>query len=682
MAREADPAGAPVSLSSRAQRAPSRRKAPSPPERGKREGTPPSTIVLQAVAPAIEDGAYPAHRLVGEAVGISVDVLKPGAELLDASFTLRSPGEAEGIEQPLRFVGNDRWEGQFVPRRPGLYHFTLSAWTDRYQTWMTDLAKWIESGEEVSQDLAPGLEILQAVAPHLPDKERTQVESLRGAFERNQLPDALQRAGTDPLRELIRRNQPRPDRVVSSKEYRVNVERSRAGFAAWYEAFPRSLGPGPERPATFREAEERLPEIAAMGFDVLYLPPIHPIGTTGRRGRDNRAPAGPGDPGSPWAIGSSVGGHLSVHPDLGTLEDFDRFRTRAEGLGLEVALDLAFQCSPDHPWVREHPEWFYHRPDGSIRYAENPPKRYRDIYPLDFGNPHWRELWTALEGVVGFWAARGVRIFRVDNPHTKPFPLWEEMIRRAREEYPDLIFLAEAFTRPKVMYHLAKLGFSESYTYFTWRNEPSELREYFQELYGPPVRDFFRPMLFVNTPDILPPLLQRLGRPAFQVRAILAATLSPLWGVYSGYEFLEREGVPGSEEYRDSEKYRVVHRDPSAPGNLRPLLSRLNRIRRENRALQAGAGLGFFSADHPRLLGYHRYSGDGKSHLLVVANVVPEATIESMVNVPLEALGLPEGAAYRVRDLLTDEVYSWTGRRNYVKLDPSVRVAHVLRVEP
>ncbi len=682
MAPEADPAGATASFSSRARRGPSRRKASPHPGGGRGAQVPPSTIVLEAVAPAVEDGRYPVRRLVGETVEVSVDVLKPGAEVLDASFTLRGPGQTDATERSLRPVGNDRWEGTFVPAAPGLYHFTLSAWTDRYQTWVTDLSKWMQAGEDISQDLDPGLEILRAVAPRLPEAERREVESLQAAFQGGDLAGALSRAGTDPLRELIRRNQPRPDRVVSPKEYPVRVERGRAGFAAWYEVFPRSLGPGTEHSATFRQAEERLPEIAALGFDVLYLPPIHPIGITGRRGRNNQAPAGPGDPGSPWAIGSGEGGHLSVHPELGTLADFDHFRARAEELGLEVALDLAFQCSPDHPWVREHPEWFYHRPDGSIRYAENPPKRYRDIYPLDFGNPHWRELWTELEGVVGFWAERGVRIFRVDNPHTKPFPFWEEMIRGAQERYPDLVFLAEAFTRPKIMYQLAKRGFSESYTYFTWRNEPNELREYFLELYGPPVRDFFRPMLFVNTPDILPPMLQRLGRPAFQVRAILAATLSPLWGVYSGYEFLEREGVPGSEEYQDSEKYRIVHRDPSAPGTLRPLLTRLNQIRRENRALQAGAGLGFFPVDHPRLLGYHRSSPDGKSHLLVVANVVPEATLESMVEVPLEALGLPVDAAYRVRDLLTDEVYLWRGRRNYVKLDPAVRVAHVLRVEP
>ena len=629
----------------------------------------------------MDDGDHPARRLVGETVRISVDVLKPGADLLDASFTLRGPGEAGGSEQFLRSVGNDRWEGQFTPRVPGLYHFTLSAWTDRYQTWIAGISTWMDAGEEVSQDLAPGLEILRAVLPQLSGKDRTEAESVLAALEGGDLVGAVRRAGADPLRELVRRFQPRPDRISSSKEYPVRVERVRAGFAAWYEAFPRSLGASPERSATFREAEERLPEVAAMGFDVLYLPPIHPIGMTARRGRDNRAPAAPGDPGSPWAIGSSEGGHQAIHPDLGTLEDFDHFRRRAEELGLEIALDLAFQCSPDHPWVREHPEWFYHRPDGSIRYAENPPKRYRDIYPLDFGNPQWRELWTELSQVVRFWADQGVRIFRVDNPHTKPFPFWEEMIGEAQRAYPDLIFLAEAFTRPKIMRHLAKLGFSESYTYFTWRNEANELREYFLELYAPPLREFFRPMLFVNTPDILPPVLQRLGRPAFQVRAILAATLSPLWGVYSGYEFLEGDAIPGTEEYRDSEKYRIVHRDPSTPGNLRPLLTRLNRIRRENRALQPGASIGFFPVDQPRLLGYHRSSPDGKNHLLVIANVLPESTVESMVDVPLEALGLPEGAAYRVRDLLTDEVYSWTGRRNYVRLDPAFRVAHVLRVE-
>jgi len=680
MAPRAHPTGAPASPQPRQQGVSSRRRGVPRGGGGSRGTPPPSTIVLDAVSPAVEDGRYPPRRLVGETVTISLDVLKPGADAVDASFKVRGADRREASEEFLRPLGNDRWEGSFAPRLPGLYHFTLSAWTDRYQTWLTGVSKWMEAGEEISQDLPMGLEILRAVIPRLPESDRADVEGVLRAFQEGDLTGALRRAGAAPLRELVRRHQPRPD-LVTSREYPLRVERTRAGFASWYEVFPRSLGKGADQHATFREAEERLEEIVAMGFDVLYLPPIHPIGTTARRGRDNKVPAAPGDPGSPWAIGSVEGGHRSVHPQLGTLEDFDHFRARAEELGLEIALDLAFQCSPDHPWVREHPEWFYHRPDGSIRYAENPPKRYQDIYPLDFGNPHWRELWDELEGVVGFWAQRGIRIFRVDNPHTKPFPFWEEMIGRAQEAHPDLVFLAEAFTRPKIMYHLAKIGFSESYTYFTWRNEPNEIREYFTELHGPVVREFFRPMLFVNTPDILPPLLQRLGRPAFQVRAILAATLSPLWGVYSGYEFLEREGVPGSEEYRDSEKYRIVHRDPGTPGNLRPLLTRLNQIRRENRALQPGGGLAFIPVDHPRLVGYHRSGPDGKNHLLVIANVVPESTVESMVDVPLGALGLAEGASYKVRDLLTDEVFSWAGRRNYVKLDPAVRVAHVLRVD-
>ena len=646
----------------------------------------------------------PAKAVPGESFLVSATVFREGHEMLGAGVVLTDPA---GVPRPLVRMrelaeGSDRYGAEVTAASEGLWHFTVEAWGDPIARWQHDAAIKIPIGQDTELMLAEGALLLRraagqitaartpsandarparaaraaltSAAKELADPQIAPLDRLAAAGR----PDVIAALTAFPLRDLLTR----------SDRFPLIVHRKRALFGSWYEFFPRSEGAVLDpthrrkpRSGTLRTAAKRLDAIADMGFDVVYLPPVHPIGTTARKGQNNTLVAGPGDPGSPWAIGSPDGGHDAIHPDLGTLDDFDAFVARAGELGLEVAMDLALQASPDHPWVVRHPEWFTTRADGSIAYAENPPKKYQDIYPLNFDNDP-EGIYAEMSGLVRHWMRHGIRIFRVDNPHTKPFPFWEEMIRGAQERYPDLVFLAEAFTRPKIMYQLAKRGFSESYTYFTWRNEPNELREYFLELYGPPVRDFFRPMLFVNTPDILPPLLQRLGRPAFQVRAILAATLSPLWGVYSGYEFLEREGVPGSEEYKDSEKYRIVHRDPSAPGTLRPLLTRLNQIRRENRALQAGAGLGFFPVDHPRLLGYHRSSPDGKSHLLVVANVVPEATLESMVEVPLEALGLPVDAAYRVRDLLTDEVYLWRGRRNYVKLDPAVRVAHVLRVEP
>ena len=643
---------------------------------------PPSVVVLESPEPVLEGGRFPIKRLVGDHVEVSVDAIRPGSEPLTASICWMPPGSEETSEALLTAEGNDHYTGTFLVDRPGLWRYGFCAWTDRYGGWIDSLLKWSKAGEDITPDLPAGREILEACRARATDQEYGTLQAAIAAFDSDPREDLLTRLQSPSVREAARRLQPRADLVGPEPWYTAWVDRERAGFAAWYEAFPRSLGPSDRAPASFRQAEERLPEISELGFDVLSLPPIHPIGTTARRGRGNSDAPGPGDPGSPWAVGSAAGGHEAIDPGLGTLEDFQHFRQRAAELGLEIALDLAFQCSPDHPWVHEHPEWFSHRADGSIRYAENPPKRYKDIYPLDFESPDREGLWRALIDLVALWAERGVRIFRVDNPHTKPFDFWERLIREVHERFPDTIFLSEAFTRPKIMYRLARLGFSESYTYFTWRNSSSELREYFTELSSAPLREYFRPMLFVNTPDILSPVLQRLGRPAFEVRAVLAATLSPLWGVYSGYEFLEREGVEGSEEYRDSEKYRVVHRDPSAPGNLRPLLARLNRIRHEEPALRPGSELGFFPVDNAGLLGYYRKPRTPGRPLLVIANVLPERTLESLVSVPLEPLGLAEDSEFRVRDLLTDRIYTWKGRRNYVKLDPGVQVAHILRVEP
>ena len=465
------------------------------------------------------------------------------------------------------------------------------------------------------------------------------------------------------------------------RELEVIVDRERAGFAAWSEMVPRSQGTQPGKAAKFKDAEPRLEEIAALGFDVVYLPPIHPIGRTHRKGANNSLVSGPDDPGSPWAIGNEHGGHTAVEPALGTLADFERFVARAAVLGMEIALDYALQCSPDHPWVKEHPEWFFIRPDGTIKYAENPPKKYEDIYPINFWCDDFDALWNACKDILTFWIARGVRTFRVDNPHTKPLAFWEWIIAEVQREHPDVIFLAEAFTRPKRMKALAKLGFTQSYTYFTWRNGAAELREYLTELTKTDMAEYFRGNFFVNTPDILHEYLQTGGRPAFQARLLLAATLNPLYGIYSGFELCEREPLhAGSEEYQHSEKYEVRVRDWHAPGNLNAEIATINRLRREYRVLQGRTNLTFHTTENANILFYTRDDGAHRDHLLVVVNVDPHRTQETMIHLPLAALGLAADQPYVVEDLLSGERYTWRGPRNYVRLDPAVRVGHVLRV--
>jgi starch synthase (maltosyl-transferring) len=470
-----------------------------------------------------------------------------------------------------------------------------------------------------------------------------------------------------------------PVETTRSPVYRVLVDRSEASFAAWYELFPRSQGAVRGVHGTFDDTARRLPEIAAMGFDVIYLPPIHPIGEKHRKGKNNAETGAPGDVGSPWAIGSSLGGHTAVHPELGTLEDFDDLVASARDLGLEVALDYALQCAPDHPWIQSHPEWFFVRPDGSLRYAENPPKKYQDIYPLNFWCKDRDALWRACRDILVFWIEHGVRTFRVDNPHTKPFVFWEWVLRDINERYPDVIFLSESFTRPNRMKTLAKLGFNQSYTYFTWKNSPWELKEYFSELTSAEMLEYFRPNCFANTPDILHEYLQKGGRPAFRARLVLAATLAPVYGIYSGYELCENVPVrEGSEEYLDSEKYEIRVRDWNAPGNIKHDIARLNLIRRENPALQTLGNLEFLNTDFDGILAYRRSAPNDE--LVVTVNLDPHAAHETMLELPLEKLGLTEHEPYQMTDLLGGARYTWRGRRNYVKLDPNERVAHVFRV--
>jgi starch synthase (maltosyl-transferring) len=604
---------------------------------------------------------------------------------------------------PLTPLGNDVWTASFVVERLGRHEYTLEGWIDRFGTWLKGLIAKAEAGQDVSSELLEGADLIQAAANAGEDDEPRRkpdsaelgrdfdgrVRLLKIAdFLRSTLPQRTRvGAARDP--ELHRLMQARPDRSQAATYDRVlavTVDPVRARYGAWYEMFPRSCTPDPSRSGTFREAEARLPEIADMGFDVLYLPPIHPIGRTHRKGRNNSLTPEPGDPGSPWAIGAETGGHAAVEPGLGTIEDFDRFVGVANRLGLEVALDIAYQASPDHPWVQEHPNWFKHRPDGTIKYAENPPKKYQDIYPFDFESSDWRALWAALRDVFLFWVSHGVKIFRVDNPHTKPFRFWEWCIAEVQRRHPDTIFLAEAFTRPKVMRYLAKVGFSQSYTYFTWRNGAAELKEYLTELTRTELQEYMRPNFFANTPDILHEYLQTGGRPAFEVRLILAATLSASYGIYSGYELCEHLPVrPGSEEYLDSEKYQIKPRDWNRVGNLKELIARVNQIRRGHPALQQNATLEFHMTDNPALLFYSKTDPGGAEgpadsaarRVFVVANTDPHHLQHGWIQVPIWEHGLGERDSYVVEDLLDGATYSWRGDWNYVRLDPLERMAHI-----
>jgi starch synthase (maltosyl-transferring) len=635
-------------------------------------------VIVERVRPAVDDGRFPIKRTVGEAVRVRADVFADGHDLLAAAVLHRRVGDTAWRVVPMAALGNDLWEAPFVVAAMGEYEYTVEGWIDRFATWRRELAAKAGAGQDVSSELIEGAALLDESRAAFPmiDKMYTVIADASvpvaarvAAAVSQELADAMTAADA-------RRGATQYDRIL-----RVTVDPERARFSAWYEIFPRSAGPDPARSATFDEAAALLPYVQAMGFDVLYLPPIHPIGRSFRKGPNNSLVAGPDDPGSPWAIGSDEGGHTAVEPGLGTLDDFDRFVATARKHGLEIALDLAYQASPDHPWVREHPEWFRHRPDGTIKYAENPPKKYQDIYPLNFESAHWRELWVELKGVIDFWIGHGVTIFRVDNPHTKALPFWAWALGEVKRAHPEAIFLSEAFTRPKVMRHLAKVGFSQSYSYFTWRNTKSELTEYFTELTQTDVREYLRPNLFANTPDILHEYLQHGGRPAFMARLILAATLGASYGIYSGFELMENVPVrPGSEEYLDSEKYQVKARRYDQPGSLAELISQVNQIRRDHPALQRDWGLQFHATDNPQLLCFSKRSADGTDLLLMVVNLDPFHMQHGFIELPVWHWSR-NGGGLHVVDLLSNEHYYWRGSRNYVRLDPGARVAHILLVQ-
>jgi starch synthase (maltosyl-transferring) len=594
-------------------------------------------------------------------------------------------------ESPMRLIDNDRWVGEFTVNQNARCVYGVLAFTDVFGSWRADFQKRLAAAQDVTSELLEGLRLVEEAVERCTDasdRGRLQAYAKHWRVLQGGRPAARREAAelaiSADLGELLDRWPDRSDVTRYRRELELIVDRPAARCAAWYEMFPRSQGTDPMRSATFREAEQRLPAIAAMGFDTLYMPPIHPIGQTNRKGPNNSLVAGPRDPGSPYAIGASAGGHEAVAPELGTLEDFLHFRDAARRHGLELALDFAIQVSPDHPWVTEHPEWFYHRPDGTIKYAENPPKKYEDIYPLNFRSPDWKNLWAAWRDIVMLWAERGVRVFRVDNPHTKPLPFWEWLIREIHTSYPDTIFLAEAFTRPKMMKELAKLGFSQSYTYFTWRNTKSELEQYLTELTQTDMREYYRGNFFANTPDILPHILQIGGRPAFRMRLVLAGTLSSVYGIYSGFELAENRprGVAGTTEYyQDSEMYQHKVWDWDRPGNIVEDVRRFNRIRRDNPALHMYDNLRFFGVDNDQLLVYGKATPDRSNIIVCAVNLDPFWPQAGWLDVPAHEWGISGEQPYVVHDLLTDERFTWRGNHNWVRLDPNVQPAHIFRVE-
>ena len=643
--------------------------------------------VVDAVLPIVDGGRFAVKRVTGQPFEVTVHAFADGHDLIRVVLCWRAPGAAAAREVEMRPLGNDEWRASFTPTAPGRHLYTAVAWVDHFRTWRRELQGRVDPAD-IRLAAQAGAALAEEAAARAGGDDRKALKTWAKALRR-QADDA--RAPAEPIKalaldassaEVADRYPDRSLQVSHGPELPLTVDRVRAGFSSWYEMFPRSAAFEAGRHGSFKDVEAWLPYVAELGFDVLYLPPIHPIGRAQRKGRNNALAAGPDDVGSPWAIGAAEGGHKDILPALGTLEDFRGLVARAADLGIEIALDIAFQCAPDHPWVRQHPQWFRRRPDGSVQYAENPPKKYQDIYPLNFESDDWRALWQELKSVFDHWIAQGVLIFRVDNPHTKAFAFWEWAIGEITRENPRVLFLAEAFTRPKVMHRLAKLGFSQSYTYFTWRNTRAELTEYFTELTQGPGREYFRPNVWPNTPDILNERLHAAPRAVFVARLVLAATLSGNYGIYGpAYELMEKTPRdPGSEEYLDSEKYQIRHWDRDRADSLRPVITRLNRARRDNAALQAGALLRFLGTDNDQLIAYARRSADGLSAIVAVVNLDARNRQSGWVQIDATWLGVERLQAYRVDDLLSGRSYTWHGGANFVILDPAEMPAHLLRV--
>jgi starch synthase (maltosyl-transferring) len=620
-------------------------------------------VIVERVTPSVDFGRYPAKGVVGQSVTVEADIFLDGHEKPGAQLLWRCANDAQARSVPMRSLGNDRWRAEFVPDAAGMHSFTIEAWLDVWASYRSDLIKSADAGPVNAQEIEEGRELVLAALQRAPDADWVNAGGWGVQLAEAGSEQVLALLRSPALDALMARVGERRFVTRPRLEFPVEIEREAAGFASWYELFPRSQGRTDSTHGTFDDVIARLPAIRSMGFNVLYFPPIHPIGVSHRKGPNNSLVAGAADPGSPYAIGSSDGGHEAVHPLLGGMTAFRRLLAAARDYDLEIALDFAVHCSRDHPWLIEHPGWFSWRRDGSVRFAENPPKKYEDIVNFDFYSKDARpSLWLALRDVVQGWVDAGVRIFRVDNPHTKPVPFWEWLIADIRGRTPEVIFLAEAFTRPAMMYRLAKIGFSQSYSYFTWRNSKRELTDYFTELTSQPPKDFFRPHLFVNTPDINPPFLQTSGRAGFLIRAALASTLSGLWGLYSGFELCESAPLPGREEYLDSEKYQIRTRDWTAPGNIISEISRLNYIRKLNPALHTHLNLRFYNAWNDQILYFGKFTPDLSNFILVIVSLDPWQAQETQFEVPLWEFGLPDHAALQVEELMRGSSFVWNGK--------------------
>ncbi len=641
-------------------------------------------VVIENIKPQIGSGAFPIKRVVGDKVVVTADIFADGHDVVAASLLYRKADNKEWREAPATLIENDMWRAEFVVEEIGTYRYVVQGWIDHFRTWQLDLKKRLNAGSASAADMLIGARLIEAASERVSEKTAAEERSnLAGyaALLRNSWQEAASAALNDELSALMATYADKASAVRSEQEFEVTVDARKAVLSSWYEIFPRSCSPDEGRHGTFGDCERLLPEIAGMGFDTLYLPPIHPIGKTNRKGKNNSLQVRPDDVGSPWAIGSDEGGHKAIHPQLGTLEDFDKLVKSAKEYGIDVAMDLAFQCAPDHPYVKEHPEWFSWRPDGTIQYAENPPKKYEDIIPFNFESDNWQELWQELKSIVLFWIGRDVRIFRVDNPHTKPFAFWEWLVKEIKQEYPEVIFFCEAFTRPKVMYRLAKSGFTQSYTYFTWRNTKNELTEYLTSLTQTDEEEYFRPNFWPNTPDIITEYLQYGGRPAFMIRLVLAATLASNYGIYGpAFELCVTDALPGTEEYLNSEKYELKHWDRDAPGNLKDFIARVNRIRRENPALQTTSHLSFHPVTNEYLLFYTKTTDDLSDIVLVVVNLDPFHTQSGWLSVPLAQLEIDPLRPFLVHNLLSDDKYIWQGERNFVELNPQFLPANIFRL--
>jgi len=613
---------------------------------------------------------------------VTADILRDGHDKLAALLKYRKAEETSWRSTAMRHLDNDLWGGSFIVDEVGRYLFVIEAWTDHFASWRDEAEKKHIAGQDIAVELIEGRALVAAAKTRADAKDARAFDAILQAIDTAAPEDRVALLLSRLVANFVTRWPDRGDAVSSAAEFEIIVGREAARFAAWYEMFPRSQGRSPGRSASFDDCIARLPEIAALGFDVVYLVPIHPIGRINRKGRDNATTASPGDPGSPYAIGAAEGGHCAVDPELGTLGDFRRFVAAARAHGMEVALDFAVQCAPDHPWVNDHPQWFRFRPDGTVKFAENPPKRYQDIVNVDFYNPDRQALWQELRDVILFWAGEGVRTFRVDNPHTKPVPFWEWCIRDVQTRYADTVFLAEAFTRPKVMRLLAKAGFTQSYSYFTWRNTKRELTEYLTELTQGPERQYMQPNFFTNTPDILPKILQEGGRAAFRTRFVLAATLSPAYGIYNGFELCENAAIPGTEEYLHSEKYEYKVWDWDRPGNIKAEIAALNRFRRENPALRLFTNLAFCDADDEHMLAYVKQTRDHSNIVLVVANLDPFAAREAVVALPLERLGIAPDRRFALEEALSGARHDWQGAHHRWRIDPQQQPALVFRLTP